>query len=69
MPEGPSSDDVAKVLVRYGFALVHQRGPPREVRTRGEPTRVVIVPMGRKNLKIGTFWSICRQAGLQPYDF
>jgi hypothetical protein len=33
------------------------------------PVRTVIVPMGRRHLKIGTFRSICRQAGLQPTDF
>jgi len=69
VPEGPSSDDVAKVLVRYGFALVHHRGSHAKYVREGEPTRVVIVPMGRKNLRIGTFRSICRQAGLQPRDF
>lgn len=69
MPEGPSSDDVANVPVRYGFTLVHHRGSHAKYVRAGEPTRVVIVPMGRKNLRIGTFRSICRQAGLQPRDF
>ena len=60
---------MAKTLLRHGFALVHQRGSHAKFVKFGEPARVVIVPMGRKNLKIGTFRSICRQAGLQPSDF
>ena len=69
MPEGPSSDEVVKVLLRQGFVLVHQRGSHAKFRQAGTTVRIVIVPMGRKHLKIGTFRSICRQAGLNPGDF
>ncbi|WP_352396644.1 type II toxin-antitoxin system HicA family toxin [Kineosporia sp. NBRC 101677] len=69
MPEGPSSDAVAKVLRHHGFELVHQRGSHAKFRSSADPVRVVIVPMSRGHLKIGTFRSICRQAGLRPSDF
>jgi predicted RNA binding protein YcfA (HicA-like mRNA interferase family) len=55
------------VLEQRGFTLVSQRGS--HAKLRGTDGRIVIVPMGRKALKIGTFRSICRQAGLDPDDF
>ena len=57
------------VLRRHGFDLVQQRGSHAKYRKTGDPTLTVIVPMGRKHLAIGTFRSICRQAGLMPTDF
>jgi predicted RNA binding protein YcfA (HicA-like mRNA interferase family) len=69
VPEGPSSDAVAKTLTKNGFTLVHQRGSHAKFVKAGQPALMVIVPIGRKNLKIGTFRSICRQSGLQPRDF
>lgn len=69
MPKRPSSDDVAKVLVRHGFVLVGQRGSHAKYRKLGSPTRTVIVPMGRKDLRVGTFHSIIEQAGLTEDDF
>lgn len=69
MPKRPSSDDVAKVLRRHGFLLVSQKGSHAKYRKAGSPTRTVIVPMGRKNLRVGTFHSIIEQAGLSEDDF
>ena len=69
MPKRPSSDDVAKVLRRHGFVLVSQKGSHAKFRRSGSPTRTVIVPMGRKDLRVGTFHSIIEQAGLTEDDF
>ena len=69
MPKRPSSDDVAKVLRRHGFLPVSQKGSHAKYRKAGSPTRTVIVPMGRKNLRVGTFHSIIEQAGLSEDDF
>lgn len=69
MPRRPSSDDVAKVLTRHGFVLVGQKGSHGKYRRSGSPTRTVIVPMGRKDLRVGTFHSIIEQAGLTEDDF
>lgn len=69
MPKRPSSDEVTKVLRRHGFVLVSQKGSHAKYRRTGNPTRTVIVPMGRKNLLVGTFHSIIEQAGLTEDDF
>jgi len=69
VPNRPSSDDVCKVLRRHGFVLVNQKGSHAKYRRPGTPTRTVIVPMGRKNLRVGTFHSIVEQAGLTDDDF
>ena len=69
MPKRPSSDEVAKVLRRHGFVLVGQKGSHAKFRRDGSPSRTVIVPMGRKDLRVGTFHSILEQAGLSEDDF
>ena len=69
MPKRPSSDEVTKVLRRHGFVLVSQKGSHAKYRRTGTPSRTVIVPMGRKNLLVGTFHSIIEQAGLSEDDF
>ena len=69
MPKRPSSDEVVKVLRRHGFVLVSQKGSHAKYRRTGSPSRTVIVPMGRKNLLVGTFHSIIEQAGLTEDDF
>ena len=69
MPKRPSSDEIVKVLRRHGFVLVSQKGSHAKYRRTGSPSRTVIVPMGRKNLLVGTFHSIIEQAGLTEDDF
>lgn len=69
MPKRPSSDEVAKVLQRHGFELVSRKGSHAKFRRLGIPTRTVIVPMGRKDLRVGTFHPILEQAGLSESDF
>jgi predicted RNA binding protein YcfA (HicA-like mRNA interferase family) len=69
VPKRPSSDEVTKVLRRHGFVLVSQKGSHAKYRRTGTPSRTVIVPMGRKNLLVGTFHSIIEQAGLIEDDF
>ena len=69
MPKRPSSEEVTKVLRRHGFVLVSQKGSHAKYRRTGTPSRTVIVPMGRKNLLVGTFHSIIEQAGLTEDDF
>jgi predicted RNA binding protein YcfA (HicA-like mRNA interferase family) len=69
VPRTYSSEYVAKVLLRNGFRLVKQRGSHAKFRKDGMPARIVIVPMGRKDLKLGTFRSILEQAGLTEDAF
>ena len=61
-----SGDEVVRVLQRAGFATVSQRGSHRKL--RHVDGRIVIVPLHRE-LAIGTFASILRQAGLSAAEF
>lgn len=64
-----SSDYIVKVLLQNGFRLVRQRGSHLKLRKGGARTRIVIVPMGRKDMRRGTFRSILQQSGLTEEDF
>ena len=61
-----SSEQIIKILLKYGFELVSQRGSHQKYRKEGF---TVIVPSPRKEIPIGTFRSIVRQAGLSVDDF
>jgi predicted RNA binding protein YcfA (HicA-like mRNA interferase family) len=54
------------VLLRHGFVEVSQRGSHKKFRHAG---RIVIVPDPRKEIPLGTFFSIVRQSGLRREDF
>ncbi|WP_322749736.1 MULTISPECIES: type II toxin-antitoxin system HicA family toxin [unclassified Frankia] len=69
MPNTPSSEEICKILEKHGFRLAGQKGSHRKYRHDGPPGRTVIVPMGRKNMRIGTFRSIVGQSGLSITDF
>lgn len=64
-----SSDQIIKVLLKYGFEYISQKGSHRKYRKSGNSTLTVIVPAGRKQIPIGTFKSILRQSQLQSSDF
>jgi len=61
-----SSADIIKILLKFGFKLVSQRGSHQKYQKEGF---TVIVPSPRKEIPIGTFRSIVRQAGLSVDDF
>jgi len=61
-----SSEQITKTLLKYGFQLVSQRGSHQKYQKDGS---TVIVPSPRKEIPIGTFRSIVRQAGLSVNDF
>jgi len=61
-----SSVDIIKILLKFGFKLVSQRGSHQKYQKEGF---TVIVPSPRKEIPIGTFRSIVRQAGLTIDDF
>lgn len=69
MPKTYSSEYVAKVLTKQGFHLVSQKGSHAKFRREGSPARIVIVPMGRKDLRLGTFRSIVEQADMTIETF
>lgn len=61
-----SSEQITKILLKFGFKLVSQRGSHQKYQKEGF---TVIVPSPRKEIPIGTFRSIVRQAGLSVNDF
>ena len=61
-----SSDQIIKTLLNRGFQLVSQRGSHQKYHKEGF---TVIVPSPRKEIPMGTFRSIVRQAGLSVNDF
>lgn len=61
MPKQYSSNDVITTLKSIGFEFISQRGSHMKFR-KGK--FVVIVPVARKVIPLGTLRSIKRQAGL-----
>ena len=69
MPKLYSSNHIIKVLSKYGFVFISQKGSHIKFRKEGSPTLTVIVPAERKQIPIGTFNSIVRQSGLDKAVF
>lgn len=69
MPKLHSSKTIIKVLINRGFLFISQKGSHVKLRKPGSPALTVIVPTGRKQIPIGTFKSILRQAKLAAEDF
>ena len=61
-----SSQHILKVLQKNGFTQVGQKGSHKKLR-KGDKT--VIVPDPKKEVPMGTFYSILRQSGLKKEDF
>ena len=64
-----SSDYIVKVLLRFGFLFISQKGSHAKYRKIGNPTLTVIVPMARREIPLGTFRSVLKQSGLSEDDF
>ncbi len=69
MPKPIQQKLVLKVLQAKGFIFVSQKGSHAKFRKIGNPTRTVIVKMGKKEIPHGTFQSILLLSGLQEDDF
>ncbi|MBI3115303.1 MAG: type II toxin-antitoxin system HicA family toxin [Candidatus Kerfeldbacteria bacterium] len=69
MPKLHSSDQVIAVLRRRGFVFVAQKGSHMKFRKLGKLVLTAIVPARRKEIPLGTFRSILRQARLDEADF
>ena len=62
-----SSVHIQKVLVKLGFFFVCQNGSHGKF--KNGLGRVVILPMNKKEIPLGTFRSILRQAGINETTF
>jgi len=69
MPKLFSSTHIIKVLQKKGFVYISQKGSHVKFRKNSAPVLTVIIPAGRKEIPIGTFKSILRQANLSIEDF
>ena len=69
MPKLYSSKEIVKTLEAQGFVFIAQKGSHIKYRKYGHPTLTVIVPANRKQIPLGTFKSILRQARLLWEDF
>jgi len=69
MPKLYSSKQIIKVLEQKGFIFISQKGSHSKYRKTGNPTLTAIVPADRKEMPMGTFRSILRQANLTEESF
>jgi len=69
MPKLYSSREINKVLQAKGFIYISQKGSHVKFRKFGNPTLTVIIPANRKEMPLGTFRSILRQADLKEEEF
>ncbi len=66
MSKLPSSKQIIKTLSANGYIFISQKGSHAKYR---KGSRTVIVPSPKKEIPLGTFRSIARQAGLTQEDF
>jgi len=62
-----SSKDIEYVLKKLNFVLVSQKGSHGKY--KNPSGKIVILPMNRKEIPMGTFRSILRQMGINFEDF
>ena len=61
-----SSEHIITILVKNGFVFKSSKGSHHKYM---KGNRIVIIPHPRKEIPMGTFLSIVRQAGLKKEDF
>ncbi|MBI1974545.1 MAG: type II toxin-antitoxin system HicA family toxin [Candidatus Zambryskibacteria bacterium] len=68
MPKLYSSKRIIKVLGKNGFVVISQKGSHLKLFSKSGRL-VVIVPANKKEIPVGTFYSILRQSKLSKEDF
>lgn len=61
-------EDIIRVLRKYGFEKVSQKGSHAKFKNSSSHTRIVIIPM-HSEIQRGTLKSILLQAGIDLEDF
>ena len=69
MPKFYSSSYIIRVLKQHGFLRVSQKGSHIKYRKFESSVLTVIIPANKKEIPIGTFKSILRQARLEEKNF
>jgi predicted RNA binding protein YcfA (HicA-like mRNA interferase family) len=67
MPKLYSSKQIEKVLKKFNFTLVSQKGSHGKF--KNQTGKTAILPMNKKEIPTGTFKSILKQAGLEQREF
>jgi predicted RNA binding protein YcfA (HicA-like mRNA interferase family) len=67
MPKLYSSLEIENVLLKNGFVFKTQKGSHGKF--KHQDGRIVILPMNRKEIPIGTFRSILKQIGITKEEF
>jgi predicted RNA binding protein YcfA (HicA-like mRNA interferase family) len=67
MPKRYSSRAIERVLAALGFTFVSQSGSHGKFRSNDG--RIVILPMNKREIPVGTFKSILKQSGVSQEDF
>ena len=67
MPKLYSSKEIVKVIQSLDFLFKSQKGS--HAKYKHSDGRIVILPMNKKEIPLGTFRSILKQASLTLQDF
>jgi len=67
MPKLYSSDEIIKVLKKFGFNFISQKGSHGKF--KNPSNRTIIIPTRKKEIPFGTFRSILKQAGITLQQF
>ena len=67
MPKLYSSDEIIKVLAKFGFDIFSQKGSHGKF--KNSTGRTVIIPINKREIPTGTFRSILRQSGITLQQF
>ena len=67
MPKLYSSKEIEYVLHKFGFRFVIQKGSHGKYKNASG--RTAILPMNKKEIPIGTFYSILKQMGISSEEF
>ncbi len=67
MPKLYSSKEIETVLKSFEFSFLTQKGSHGKF--KNEKGSMVILPMNKKEIPLGTFRSILKQAGISLDDF
>ena len=67
MPKLYSSREIEKVLKNLGFKFITQKGSHGKF--KNDSGKVVILPMKKKEIPTGTFYSILKQMDISNEEF
>ena len=67
MPKLYSSTEIEKVLKQLGYSFISQKGSHGKFKNK--TGNIVILPMNKKEIPIGTFKSILKQINISLEEF